>query len=123
MQQAGPLPGVLPPPALAPPPALPPAVDSGDGWGAGLGEPLLLLIFANLEQQDIAAAHLVGRAWRDAARLSTRSLRFSGQPPDTERLKQVRAGLPITQLACMRLCRAAMTCAGNAWVSKKCACM
>ena len=61
------------------------------GAWSSLCEPVLVLALSHLEHDDLAAAHLVSRPWRDAARLSARELRFCRQPPDTGRIKQVGA--------------------------------
>jgi hypothetical protein len=62
------------------------------GAWSSLCEPVLVLALSHLEHDDLAAAHLVSRPWRDAARLSARELRFCRQPPDTGRIKQVGGG-------------------------------
>ena len=59
-----------------------------DGWSS-LVEPILVLVLGCLEGRDLAAAHLVSRAWRDAGSLVVRRLRSRDKPPDTVRLKKV----------------------------------
>ncbi|KAL4451851.1 hypothetical protein ABPG75_007513 [Micractinium tetrahymenae] len=94
------------PPASRPPPAPLPLPAP---W-AGLTEPLLLLIMASLEHDDLAAAHLVARGWRDAARLSVRVLRFRGSPPDTQSIKQTFPNACELVLERMQLSKQDLAC-------------
>ena len=97
----------LPQPAApaAPPPLGAPAAGAS-AWGA-LPEPLLLLALGHLAETEdpaaLAAAHRVCRSWRHAAQLATRSLRFAGAPPDTERLRLCFPNVAALSLERMQL--------------------